>query len=315
MRINSFPQNKLIRFRRVGLTFGILCAIAFVSYAIGQDTTSTKEIVETEEATTFKSRMSLTATQLADGSIELNALLRVKADESYQAVPDARVVFMHMTPEGDEKSLGEMTTAINGKALLNTKTSELSADAEGYFSFIARYDGNDKIRESESDLRIHPAKLVAEAVEEDSTYLIRLQATADSPDGPVPIVEATVSVYVKRMFNSLKVGEGATDEAGNVEIEFPNNLPGDEKANLMITAMIEESDEYGNLAVSISKPWGYAVKRGEKELPRALWSPHPPAWMVVTFFILMVTVWGNYMIIVYKLFRIRFKKIDTQQSS
>lgn len=300
---------------RALFTISIFFSWAWVSYVSGQDTTSTEEIAVTEEVSTFKSRMSLTATQLADGSIELNALLRVKADESYQAVPDAKVVFLNVVPDGEERSLGGMATAINGKALLNVKTSGLPADADGYFSFIARYDGNDKIKASESDLRIHPAKLVAEAVEEDSTYLIRLQATADSPDGPVPIAEAIVSVYVKRMFTSLKVGEGATDAEGKVEIEFPNDLPGDQTANIMITAMIEESEEYGNLAVSMTKPWGYAVKLGEKELPRALWSPTPPTWMVVTFFILMVTVWGNYMIIVYKLFRIRFKNSDALQPS
>ena len=137
---------------------------------------------------------------------------------------------------------------------------------------------------------------------------IRVQVLADSADVSVPIVEAPVVVYVKRMFRPLKVGEGTTDESGNVEIEFPLDLPGDENGNLEITAMIEESETYGSLAATTSKTWGYVVAQDVEELPRALWSPNPPLWMFITFIILMVMVWGNYVIIIFKLFRIRSNK-------
>jgi hypothetical protein len=304
-RSSSILVNPIMQFT---LVLGLFCTISCLSSVMAQDTTSVEE-----EPSGFKSRMALTATQMADGSIELDALLRVKAKESYEVVPNAKVSFINVTPEGDEKHLGEMYTGMNGKAIFKVKAADMSPDADGYLSFLARYDGDDKIKSSETDLRIHPALLTAEAVEEDSTYIIKLHASADSPEGPVPIPEAAVSVYVRRMFSSLKVAEGATDEEGNVEIEFPNDLPGDQEANLDITAMIEESEEYGNLAVSLTKKWGYAVMPGSKELPRALWSPHPPAWMVVTFFILMVMVWGNYVIIIFKLFRIRFKKDHVPQ--
>ena len=303
--ISNSTQKKQSLIRRHLFIIRIFFFVGCASNITGQDT-----IPPAEENEGFKSRMSLTANQFSDGHIELDGLLRVKMEESYQAVPAVKVGFFNVTPDGEEKSLGEVVTGTSGKAVMDVQDSALTADADGYYSFIVRFDGNDKLKSSESDLRIHPAKLVAETVEDDSTLLIKLHATAESLEGPVPIVEATVAVYVKRMYTSLKVGEGTTDEEGNVEIEFPDNLPGDKDSNLLITAMIEESDEYGNVAVSMTKPWGNALVQDAKEFPRALWSPHPPTWMVVTFFILMVTVWGNYVIIVYKLFRIRFKKID-----
>lgn len=304
--VTYFSPCRQNRFFRLAILLCMFCPITYVAEMSGQDS------LNTEKNEKFKSRINLSANQFPDSTIELNSQLRVKVDEVYQGVPDAKVTYYNLTPDGEEKSLGDKSTAANGKASLIVKTEGLTADADGYYSFIARFDGNDKLTSCESDLRIHPATLDIEAVEEDSAYKIKILATSNSPEGPLPIADAQVAVYVKRMFSSLKVGEGSTDEAGTAEIDFPNNLPGDQNANLVITAMIEESEDYGNLAASVTKLWGRAVNQEVKELPRALWSPLPPIWMVVTFFILMGTVWGNYCIIVYKLFRIRFKRIDNQ---
>jgi len=159
---------------------------------------------------------------------------------------------------------------------------------------------------------LKPAKLVMEAVEGDSTYTIKLQASALNANGPKPIADAKVSVYVKRMFSALKVAEGTTDADGMVEVDFPKGLSGDQDANLNITAKIEETEEYGNLEANMIKQWGKPVSYEITELPKALWSDHPPVWMIVTFFVLMGTVWIHYMIIVFKLFRI---KTDKDQQS
>ncbi|MBK9982302.1 MAG: hypothetical protein IPP15_07740 [Saprospiraceae bacterium] len=304
-RIIPFSYWTNIRLRILGIGLTVICYITCFSTMMSQDSLST----ETNQL--FKSKITLSANQLQEGSIELNSLLRVKVDNVYQGISNAKITFYNVKSDGEEKALGEKITAPNGKASLIFKAADLAADADGYFSFLARFDGNEKLTAGENDLRIHPAKLTIEPIEADSTYTIKIMATADSPEGPKPIADATVGLYVKRMFSSLKVGEGTTDEEGTVEIDFPNNLPGDADANVVITALIEESEDYGSLAASVTKPWGKSVANIETELPRALWSPHPPTWMVVTFFILMGTVWGNYLIIVYKLFRIRFKKDNT----
>jgi heme/copper-type cytochrome/quinol oxidase subunit 2 len=50
---------------------------------------------------------------------------------------------------------------------------------------------------------------------------------------------------------------------------------------------------------------GKPVSDKDQVAPRALWSAHPPLWMMITFIVLMVTVWGHYVVIVYELFRLR----------
>ena len=277
-----------------------------------QDTTEEVTEETTEEAPpeeeVIKSRMALTVNQYSDATLELNGLLRARIDGSFQKVPNESVEFFKVDAEGNEVSLGKSATGANGIALMNVKASDLAKDAEGYWSLLARYEGNDKMTGSETDLRIRQAKLEMTPISDDSTYTISCVATAMSEDSSTPIVEAVVSVYVKRMFSLLKVGEGTTDESGAVEIAFPGDLAGNQDANIEITARIEETEEYGNLAAAMTQPWGYAVSNAYTEAPRALWSPNPPTWMVVAFFILMGAVWIHYAIIIYKLFIIKAAK-------
>lgn len=275
------------------------------SAAAAIDTTASTAAEEVPEETTIKSKLSLTADQFPDGSIELKVLLRAKIEGSYEKIPDRKVAFFTLTPEGEESPAGESTTGADGTCVLKLEKAKLNKGEDGSYSFIARFDGDNTLESSETDLMLLPASLVMEPQEEDSTYVLHLTASAESAEGPVPIAAAPVVVYVKRMFSSLKVAEGETDENGVVELEFPSGLAGDASGNLEITAMIEETEQYGNLAARMTKAWGYPVSDVPGEAPRALWSPHPPAWMVITFFILMGAVWGHYVIIVINLFRIR----------
>ena len=270
-----------------------------------QQVDTTKTPPAEEEETTIKSKTSLSADQYPDGTIVLNGLLRAKIEGSYQKLPERKIDFFVLNAAGEEVAIGDTMTGVNGVAKIRINKATLAKGKDGSYSFIARYAGDDRFDSSESDLTLKSAMLVMEPRKEDSTYMISLKATADSPDGPMPIAAAVVSVYVKRMFSSLKVAEGETDESGMVEVEFPTGLPGDENGNVEITAMIEETDEYGNLSAASTQPWGFAVSNAFVESPKALWSPHPPTWMVVTFFILMGAVWIHYGIVIFNLIKIK----------
>lgn len=275
------------------------------------DTTAV-EAPEEEEETTVKSRMALTGSQFADGTIELAALLRAKIGGSYTKVSQQKVSFFSVNDAAEETALADTITGPDGVARFTVNTAGMAPNADGSYYFLARYDGNSSMEGSESEVILQPAKLVMEATEADSVYTLRLVATANSAEGTVPIAGAPVTVYVKRMFSSLKVAEGETDEEGVLELEFPLGLSGDQDANLDITARIEETEAYGNLEARISKQWGTPVSYEIKELPEALWSDHPPVWMIVTFFVLMGIVWFHYVFIVFNLYRI---KADKDQQS
>lgn len=261
---------------------------------------ATEEVAEDEAPEKPSSRMSLTTTQFSGDTIELQGLLRAKFDKSWTPIPDGKVSFFGVGDE-DETPLGEVSTNAKGIASLKVNVSKMPLNADGYLAFAARFEGNEQVEGSDADASIIKANMEMTPIKDDSTITISLKVTA----GEAPIAEADVALYVKRMVGRLKVGEGTTDEDGNVDIEFPTDLAGDDKGNLYITAMIEDFEEYGNIAAATVQPWGRPISYKFEELPKALWSPHPPSWMVITFFLLMAAVWGHYAIVVYKISQIK----------
>lgn len=273
-----------------------------------QDPTTTvtdTAVAAAPEAEMLRTRMALTANQLSDGTIALEALLRAKAESGYVKMPDQEVNFFQVNAELEETGLANARTGLNGIAMASVQWDQLPVTPDGVITLLARFEGNDQLAGSETELTLQRAKLVVDATEADSVKTMTIQAMAESSGGPVPIAAAPVVVYVKRMFSELRVAEGETDETGLVALEFPGDLMGDEAGNLDIRVAIEETEAYGNLVAKLTQPWGKPVSYAVEDLPRALWSPDPPRWMVVTFFVLMVTVWAHYGVIIWKMTRIK----------
>lgn len=286
----------------------ILLVLVFTTCGMIPVTVFAQDDTEEETPTSIKSRMSLSVNQFSDRTIELTGLLRAKIEGRYQQIPDAALVFFALHADGEEQRIGEGTTNAGGTASVILNHTDMSPDADSMFSFLVRFDGNDFLSGSEADIQLIPAILEMNPLEQDSSYILQLKATALTPDGEQAIAGVPVSVYVKRMFSALEVASGETDEEGKLEVEFPNDLNGDDHSNLTITALIADTDEYGSLKATMVQPWGRPVSYEVENLPKALWSPHPPTWMIVTFFILMGTVWGHYIIIIFNLFGIKSEK-------
>ena len=146
-----------------------------------------------------------------------------------------------------------------------------------------------------------PARILLEPIETDSSLSLKLTLLANDE----PVEDEDVSLFVKRLFSPLKVGEATTDEEGAAEIVFPMDLPGDGEGQLEIFARLEDHSDFGTVEVALDEPWGKPVSQLSQKLPQALWSPNPPTWMILTFIILMAAVWGHYAVIVYKLIQVK----------
>ncbi len=295
-------------FGKTLLAFLILLWMAPANSLLAQDEPAeeetTEEAAEEEEPEKIGSRLSLSVTQLPGDSVELSVILRAKIDGVWNKIDGGKILFFAIGDE-DETPLGEAVTNLAGVGSAKAGIKDMPLNSEGYLTFAARFEGNDQLEESDDEISVLKAILTLTPVKGDSSYTIFVKAMAPSPDGDIPLMEADVVIFIKRMVGRLKVGEGTTDENGEAEIEFPTDLSGDDLGNLFITARIEEFEEYGNLAATTVQPWGKPVSTAIEELPRSLWSPHPPAWMVITFFVLMAAVWGHYGVIVYKLRQIK----------
>jgi hypothetical protein len=256
------------------------------------------------EVKTYSPLIEFVSIQKGDNSVDLKASVKAKINGTLTKLTGLKMEFI-IGADSAAKKLGEAITDNRGIAILNCKADQLIADAEGKLNFKASFAGRDSIEAAEELVAVKRARLEITPVKEDSLLTVKLKLIDMSTGTETAVGETDLGVFVKRLFNPLKLGEGKTDEAGEATIEIPANLPGDPKGNITIIGRLDENEIYGNLESSVVQQWGVPVSDEVKELPRALWSSHPPIWMLVTFIILMTAVWGHYIVIIFELFRLR----------
>lgn len=142
--------------------------------------------------------------------------------------------------------------------------------------------------------------------EENETKTIT--ATATDQTG-LPIEDLELYFFVERTFSLLPIGDGfnMTDENGVVEIEFPNDLPGDTEGNLVIITKILESDLYNDLSIESTKNWGVPViLEDPKNEKRSLWAAaaNAPISLILIVSLMILSVWYIICYIIYNLFSI-----------
>ena len=125
----------------------------------------------------------------------------------------------------------------------------------------------------------------------------------------IPIEDLELYFFVQRTFSLLPVGDefNSTDEEGIIEVEFPNDLPGDTEGNLIIVTQIIESDLYNDLSLENTKKWGIPIELEDPTVEkRSLWAAaaNAPMSLVFTVSVLIFAVWYVICYILYKLYRI-----------
>jgi hypothetical protein len=290
----------------------IFSFLALIISAPGKLTAQTDSAArpEVKEATTYAPLITFISVQKSDNSVDLKATVQAKISGTLSKLPGLKIEFT-IGADSTIKKLGEVITDSRGVAIFNCKPDQLTTDKEGKLNLKASFAGKDSIESAEEVVSVKRARLEITPVKEDSLLTVKVKLIDLSTGTETAVPETDLGVFVKRMFSALKLGEGKTDEAGEASIEIPNNLPGDAQGNITLLAKLDESDIYGNLEATVTQPWGTPVSDELKALPRALWSTHPPIWMLVTFVILMSAVWGHYLVIIIQLFRLRKEEPKT----
>jgi len=271
---------------------------------IKTDSVIKEEPAATKESSLISPSLEFKSVQKGDKSIDLNASLKAKIKGTFIKLRLLKITFLQIT-EDAEKVLGFVITDGNGQAVFNAKADLLQADKEGKLHFKAVFAGNKQMDPADGEVTIKRARLEITPVKEDSVLSVKVKLIDIGTGTEIPVPETTLGIFVQRSFNPLKIGEGTTDSSGEATVEVPGNLPGDAKGDITLLAKLDENEIYGNLETAVVQKWGVPVSDKLNELPRALWSDHPPYWMMITFIILMSTVWGHYLVIIVQLFRLR----------
>jgi hypothetical protein len=292
------------------LTSGFLALVIVMPWKITAQTADSSAKTEVKEAATYSPIIAFASTQKSDNSVDLKAIVQAKINGTLTKLPGLKIEFTVGVDSTLEK-LGDVVTDSKGVAIFSCKPDQLTTDKEGKLNFKASFAGKDSIEAAAEVFAVKRARLEIMPIKEDSLLTVKVKLIDLSTGAETAVPETDLGVFVKRLFSALKLGEGKTDEAGEVSIEIPNNLPGDAKGNITLLAKLDENEVYGNLEAAVTQQWGTPVSDELKELPRSLWSTHPPVWMLVTFIVLMSAVWGHYLVIIIQLFRLRKEEPKT----
>ncbi|MBP6286008.1 MAG: hypothetical protein KA409_03750 [Ferruginibacter sp.] len=298
---------------RIILMFAMLMLLFTPVTVIAQtDSTAIKEATAKEAAALIAPALDFIVVQKSDSSIDLKAAIRAKIKGSAVKFPLLKVSFFQVSDTA-EKNLGFVITDKNGKAVLNVKETALIMAKDGSLNFKASFAGNKQMEPADGEMTVKRGMLQITPVKEDSLLTVKVNFISPVVGIDSAKKDLVIGIFVKRTFGPLKIGEGTTDENGEVTVEVPNNLPGDDKGNITLLAKLDENETFGNMEASAVQKWGLPVSVKIEEQPRALWSAHPPIWMLVTFIVLMVVVWGHFIVIVYELFRLRKEEPELEK--
>ena len=87
-----------------------------------------------------------------------------------------------------------------------------------------------------------------------------------------------------------------------------DSLPAsDRNGNIMLVAKIEDNDQYGNLSVEKTVPWGVFHRNENRMDRRSLWATgdKAPVWLLLMAFSIIAGVWGVIVYLVIKIIQIR----------
>ena len=240
----------------------------------------------------------------------LKAIVKSEVDDFYQPVTGLELRF-YRTAATPENLIGKATTNAKGQAICDLTTKEASyfAPSPNYIYLVAIED-NTQYNDTEEEITVAESTFEMDFQIEDSVKQVLITLTGMDENGEtVPVADAEVGIYIKRLFGLLPVTEDleTTDEDGSILIDFPSDFPGDSLGNLIIVAKINEHERYGFLEVRKKINWGIPVQIQAARKERELWSSRANApWYLIIFVnAALIGIWGVILYIIYKIFQIK----------
>ena len=179
-------------------------------------------------------------------------------------------------------------------------------------SFIAVLKGEKGEEEITSTLEITKAKIAIDTSNTDGTRSINVKVLYADNNEWLPAKDVEMKVGVDRSGSVLSAGDEATyttDSTGIVNVEFKKlNLPGDKTGNFMLVAKVEDNEQYGNLIIEKSVPWGTATKVDNTFFDqRTLWTTRfrTPFWLLLMAYSIVIGVWGTIIYLVMQIVKIK----------
>jgi hypothetical protein len=199
----------------------------------------------------------------------------------------------------NEKGTANIVIPASAKAEWNTATSH---------TFLATFDGNKQFESAKADLTVARA-MISMSVTDDKKITATVMALKDKMWVPVKGVD--VKIAVKRLGANLLVNETptfTTDSTGQASADFKrDSIPGDSKGNIILVAAVEENDQFGNLSIEKTVPWGSKFQYVSTFDKRSLFATRDkaPVWLQLIAYSIMFAVWGILIYLVFNVLKIK----------
>ncbi|MGZ3756961.1 MAG: hypothetical protein ACXVAY_15880 [Mucilaginibacter sp.] len=234
--------------------------------------------------------------------------VKTKIDGRFQTVAGIPVkLFLDKDSAGN--LIGKVVTNDQGEAsayiptALKTKWGKLVKH-----TFVASFDGDKKFDAGTGDLTVGKAKIVMD-VTADKKITATVFEMKDTAWTPVKGVD--VKIGVRRSGADLPVNETptfTTDSTGQASADFKrDSIPGDTKGNIILVAKVEDNDQFGNLSIEKSVPWGSKFTWVSTFDKRTLFATRDkaPIWLQLIAYSIMFTVWGILLYLVFNILKIK----------
>ena len=244
----------------------------------------------------------------------LVAHTKCKIDGKFQLIPNVDVSFYITNDSTPSNFLGKATTNEKGEATLlipPAAKSERIKSPKQNFEVVSK--ASNLYDETKANTPISKAKLKIET-SDDKKITITVLEQKDTAWTVVKGVD--LKVAIKRLDGDLNVSETqtyTTDSTGTIAADFKrDSLPGDAQGNLTLIAKVEDNDNYGNLTVEKTVPWGSKFEYLSKYDRRTLFARrgHSPIWLEILAYSIIVAVW---IILIYLIGQLRkIKRLGVQ---
>ncbi len=237
---------------------------------------------------------------------------RWKAGKKYQPAKGITVK-LYLDSTSDAFALNEkVVTGESGEAIaILPPALQTKWDASPKHKFMAEATGNKEFDGMSADVEITKAKLEIDTSTDADTKTVSTTVTALQNGKWVPVKGVEMKIGIKRLGGNLKIGDDdtyTTDSTGKISAQFKRvSLPGDEKGNLVLVAQVEDNDQFGNLTVEKTVPWGAKLKIVNTFNQRSLFATRnkTPGWLLFMAYLIIGIVWGTLLYLVSRLVKIK----------
>ena len=246
----------------------------------------------------------------------LKVQTQIRADNKIQPVKDVSVQ-LYIDSIAQTNFIGHIKT--NEKGTAETTIPYSLKDVWGSSS-VHKFIAVTKDEQTITELEIVRARMEIDTLNEDGARSVVARVFSLENGEWIPAKDVDVTIGVKRLGGSIKIGDEesyTTDSSGQVTAEFKlDSLPAsDVKGNIILTAKLDQNEQFGNLSIEKTVPWGKYYKHSSSFGERSLWAARfrSPLWLLFMAYSIVAGVWGVIIYLVIQIFKM--KRLGNRQST